>query len=163
MSYNLFGKKFGRLTVIDKDPNSGGAGNELWWVCGCECGKVLTIRSYCLRKGGQTSCGCHTTFLLGNKLAEKHGKHNTRTYHTWEGMKQRCTNPNYPNYKYYGAKGVTVCTEWEYFENFLAYMGERPKGMSLDRIDPFGDYEPNNCRWATPTEQANNKRNSRRS
>lgn len=160
--YDLTGQVFGKLRVRGRDPDSGGAGKELRWICTCECGACLSVRSYCLRKQRQTSCGCSRGFSLGNDLAKKHGYHQTRTYHSWEQMKQRCTNPNYPNYKYYGEKGVSVCSRWSLFENFLEDMGERPPNTSLDRVDPFGNYEPSNCRWATPTEQANNKRNSRK-
>jgi hypothetical protein len=83
----------------------------------------------------------------------------TPTYHTWEHMLRRCSNINSPNYLNYGAKGVTVCARWRNsFANFLADMGERPKGTSIDRKNPYGNYTPKNCRWATPKEQANNKR-----
>ncbi len=73
-------------------------------------------------------------------------------------MKGRCSNPNNPDYRYYGARGITYCEEWESFEEFFADMGHRPPGTSLDRIDPNGNYEPGNCRWATAKQQANNKR-----
>lgn len=161
--YDLTDQIFGKLRVLARDMAYTGSGQEVRWFCACECGAVVSVRSYLLRKGKQVSCGCSRGFKLGNTLAQKHGYHDTATYTSWEQMKQRCTNPKYPNYKYYGAQGVAVCDEWREFANFLKDMGERPEGTSLDRINPFGNYEPNNCRWATPTEQANNKRSSRRS
>ena len=78
------------------------------------------------------------------------------TYHSWDNMKGRCLNPNNRKYPSYGARGITVCPEWMSFEKFLADMGEKPKGTSLDRKDNDGNYEPNNCRWATPLEQQRN-------
>lgn len=87
-----------------------------------------------------------------------HNQHQSRTYRSWSSMKSRCQNPKSTSYKYYGARGVTVCSRWESFENFFEDMGERPEGTSLDRIDPHGNYEPGNCRWATSAEQNRNKR-----
>lgn len=96
--------------------------------------------------------------LKGNKYAERHGQWQTSTYHTWEGMKQRCLNPNATRYPQYGGVGIKVCEAWLEFKNFYQDMGDRPEGKTLDRINPFGNYEPNNCRWATRKEQQNNQR-----
>lgn len=86
----------------------------------------------------------------------------TKTYTTWQGMLQRCNNPNVPNYKYYGGQGVKVCKRWNNYVNFLKDMGEKPEGLSIDRIDTYGDYKPKNCHWATPKQQTNNRRYPKR-
>lgn len=87
-----------------------------------------------------------------------HGMYKTPTYNSWNNMVQRCTNPNRDEYAYYGGRGITVCERWLKFENFLADMGERPEGLSLDRIDSNGNYEPGNCRWVDSATQATNRR-----
>ena len=103
--------------------------------------------------------------MLGNKLSVgkpnrlTHGMSNTGTYLSWRGAKQRCTNPNAASYPRYGGRGIEICSRWIHsFANFLEDMGERPEGMSLDRINNDGNYEPSNCRWATPSEQNRNQR-----
>ena len=145
------GKRFGRLvamtTVEGRDPT------RKMWLCKCDCGATATVRGSDLRAGDVKSCGC---------LARKHGHVGpdvpSPTYHSWQAMRQRCTNPNTVAWKYYGARGIRVCERWQTFVNFLADMGERPAGKTLDRIDCDGNYEPGNCRWATQAEQIRNRR-----
>lgn len=98
----------------------------------------------------------HTTHNL--RHGHKAGRRISKTYSTWANMLTRCRNPKATHYRYYGGRGVTVCERWLVFANFLEDMGERPEGLTLDRRDPYGNYEPDNCRWATWTEQRANRR-----
>jgi hypothetical protein len=93
-------------------------------------------------------------------MARTHGHTHpmSPTYQSWKAMKARCTQPRNASWQYYGDRGITFCDRWQSFENFLADMGERPEGTTLDRIDPDGKYEPDNCRWATPSTQSDNRK-----
>lgn len=153
----LCGQRFGRLVVLHRAGST--ANGSALWACLCDCGARTTVKTGHLRSGNTASCGCgakrgrpiHGDARRGAKTPE---------YTTWEGMIRRCHHPNATNYGAYGARGVEVCARWrESFPAFLADVGRRPSSaFSLDRINPFGNYEPGNVRWATRSEQARNKR-----
>ncbi len=152
---DLTDKRFGRLTAI-KD--TGKRHNKyVIWECLCDCGKTIEVQSSYLldnREGhGTRSCGC-----LMSDSKTTHGHSRDRTYRSWDGMKQRCLNSNAGNFHKYGGRGIMICERWMVFENFLADMGERPEGKTLDRMDNEGHYEPENCRWATGSEQNMNRK-----
>lgn len=142
------GKKFGKLTVLNL---SDGNQQKTSYDCLCECGNK-TVATYAhLKSGKRTSCGCHRPGRLS------HGMRRTKVYSIWCDMLKRCKNPNSISYRYYGAKGISVCERWRSFETFYADMGDAPDGMSIDRIDPTGNYEPANCRWADAKTQTHNR------
>lgn len=155
---SLIGHTFGKLKVIgEADPRRFADGDTLcYWKCVCECGKKVEVLTKTLRNGMTRSCGC---------LRVKHGHSLRKTkspeYSSWIGIISRCTNPKIRNWENYGGRGITVCERWRKFENFLADMGNRPKGMSIDRIDNNGNYEPGNCRWATQQQQSSNTRRNK--
>ncbi len=148
------GEVFGRLTVLQALPDQRAE-------CACSCGVRSVVRAGDLRSGNTRSCGCLSRDTTTNR-STKHGYYGSPTYLSWYAMKQRCLNPNWREYPRYGGRGIRVCDRWLAFEGFLADMGERPPGTSIDRIDPNGHYEPGNCRWATKAVQANNCRANRR-
>lgn len=159
---DISGKRFGRLVVLSfsgRETTPCGS-VKTTYECVCDCGeKIITKRSN-LVNGYTKSCGC----IVSEKLIDRNTKHNmtkTPEYKTWQNMLNRCRNTNSKGYMHYGGRGIKVCKEWiEKFENFYNDMGDRPKGMSIDRIDPDGNYSKSNCRWATNETQSKNKRKS---
>jgi hypothetical protein len=153
--HDLTGKRFGRLFVLRRI--SGGTNNAPDWLCRCDCGIEKEIRSLSLRHGFARSCGCSK-----NERQNGHGHSaggvRTATYIAWESLMQRCFYPGHKSYAVYGGAGITVCDEWREFRRFLADMGERPIGTTLDRIDGTRGYYRSNCRWATPAQQKRNQK-----
>ena len=165
---DLTTQRFGRLIVIAKN---GRKKRAITWECQCDCGRIVTVRGNHLRSGVSKSCGClntdltrvrATTTLLASHT--KHGLSRTTEYRSWHAMLWRCYDQRAPSYRYYGGRGISVCAEWRRsFEQFLRDMGSKPSVKhSIDRIDPSGNYDPANCRWATAKEQASNQRHRHR-
>lgn len=159
-SAKLEGKKYGKLTVMKRLRSN--KKQNIVWLCKCECGNFTEATTDLLNRGEKLSCGClnHETLVKRNTT---HGLTHTRLHHIWCGMKTRCYNSNRREYKWYGALGVEVCKEWkESFESFYNWSLSHgyKDNLTIDRINPYGNYEPSNCRWATWTEQNLNKRTS---
>jgi hypothetical protein len=156
---DLTGHIFGRLTVIERGPNT--ANNHTRWWCACRCGKRKLIHGTSLRSEASQSCGCLQKEVT-QKRSRTHGMTRTPEYYTWCLLRRRCLDPSDPKYPSYGGRGITVCDTWkESFSNFYRDMGPKPSSKhSIERLDNAQSYTPTNCIWATRTVQARNTRSN---
>lgn len=163
-------QRFGRWTLVEQVYRQKGHG---YWLCRCDCGASAIVRDEHFRSGRSKSCGCLRRELGTEAIANTaqanliHGLARrgqvAPEYRSWHAMLQRCEDPKHPAFRNYGGRGITVCPRWHVLEHFVADLGLRPFGTSLDRIDNDRGYEPGNCRWATAKEQRENQRPKRRS
>jgi len=151
------GERYGRLTVLKRIRVEGR--QQYDWLCRCDCGNETVAQTGGLLRGSTRSCGCLAKDV--GALRKTHGLTGSRTYISWRAMRARCLNPQDKDYPRYGGRDIKICERWGSFENFLADLGERPEGKSLDRIDCNGNYESGNVRWADDKTQSNNRRSSR--
>lgn len=155
---DMTGKRCGRLTVISRATPAGE--KPVRWSAQCDCGGKAVVTGTKLRSGHTKSCGCLREEVR-RKTPLTHGMSDSTVYRRWRGMLNRCRNPKFDAYKWYGARGIQVCERWLKFENFIADMGIPQEGMELDRIDTNLGYEPENCRWVSHQVNCQNRRSSR--
>lgn len=154
---DLYGKRFGKLIAVSYSKGK--------WLCKCDCGGETTTLTTNLTSGNTKSCGCKGRRLSSLRMAKmnlKHGDYGSKEYNTWIGIIKRTKRPSTHNFDRYGAAGIDMCDSWAKYENFLRDMGRAPsKDSSIDRIDNRRGYYPENCRWATPKQQGQNRRTNR--
>lgn len=158
---DVVGQRFERLVVLSDGPRAPNGRRTV--NCKCDCGALVTVDPRLLRTGHTKSCGCYHKEAVSRSTIDRcttHGRSGTPEYNTWCKIRDRCSNPKSNKYADYGGRGIKVCPEWEAsFDAFLEDMGKKPhSSWSIDRIDVDGDYEPGNCRWSGPKDQASNKR-----
>ena len=152
---DITGKRFGRLVALQ--PTATRSGGGIVWQCECDCGAYTFVTVGRLQSTNTTSCGCRKKSVLGVSTT-KHGGHGTRTYRIWKSLRNRCNNTKGADYKNYGGRGIAVCSRWDDYANFLSDMGEAPEELTIERVNNDGNYEPDNCKWATRLEQRHNQR-----
>jgi hypothetical protein len=164
------GQRFGRWTAVEQTADHVASSGRRYarWLCLCDCGNTKPIAPYSLTSGNSSSCGCFRAERV-SECRTTHGHTRKRNgqaspeYKSWQGMLARCYRPSHNRFERYGARGITVCDRWNpaangSFENFLSDMGPlREKGLSIERINNDGNYEPTNCKWSSAKEQANNR------
>lgn len=151
----IVGTKYGMLTLVAVD-HAAAKKTGCRWICLCDCGKTVSIFTANLKRRNNPSCGCNK----GRACRDcniTHGMTWTPTHNVWITMRQRCSNPKRHDWERYGGRGIKVCERWQTFANFLADMGEKPPGLSIERVNNDKGYEPSNCKWADAKTQANNR------
>jgi hypothetical protein len=157
---DITGNIYGNLTAIARVGSN--ARGQAMWRCRCACGGESIVIALNLRSGNTTTCGCSHRRRGADHPNSTHLRKHTPEYRAWSNMLTRCTNPRNKSYANYGARGITVCDRWRHsFEAFLADVGERPDGTTLDRINNDGNYEPGNVRWASYFMQSRNRRSTK--
>ena len=167
---DLGGQRFGRWRVVGPHPERMRYGRRrhavaVLWQCVCDCGEQRLVFGSNLRAGYSKSCGClkrEQTIKRSTKHGHARRGNHTSIYDRWVSMRQRCFDPGHPCYPDYGGRGISICDDWRSFENFYADMLDPPLGLSIDRINNDGNYEPSNCLWASASVQVRNRRRKRK-